>query len=286
MGLALQKYGQYEYTMRQGRKQKYRKHMTFAEMDKFDLVLYPVDVRPDRVMKAHVPPEKLVMMIRSDVFKLCSAKRRVYYEETKFMSRRVKAFMCANNYLFELFKKKYQTRCYYAPGGVDTEIFKPANKEWHKRPVVGWAGSRDNFNKDIRGLYMIEDACHHLGYEFKPAYREDKWRSQEEMVKYYQEEIDIYIDAFRAAGRQNGLLEAGACGLPLVSLPVGIGRELIDAGVCKRISEFMESVVEALKLAWDFKATLQGRVVPYIQKEWSWKTHVARWENEIFKELV
>ena len=285
MGTALCKYGKNDYTVRHGRKDKYKRWKTFKGMEDFDLVLYPVDVRPDRVFKARVPPEKLVMMIRSDVFKLCKPKRLVYYNETKMMSRRVKAFMCSNTYLFETFKKKYTTQCFLAPGGVDTQIFKPEEKEYPKRPRVGWAGSKTNFGKDIRGIPMIQDACDHLGYTFKPAFREDKWRSQKEMVDYFNNDIDIYIDAFQAAGRQNGLLEAGACGVPLVSLPVGIGQELIDAGVCVKISMLADSIEEGLKIAWEDRLKMRKKVVPYIRKEWSWKVHVERWEK-IFEELV
>lgn len=284
IGQMLNKYGKNEYSVRYGRRNKYKRHKTFKDIDKFDLILYPVDTRPDRIIKARIPPEKLIMLIRSDVFKLCKPKRLIYYKETKMMSRRVAAFMCANKYLYERFKKTYHTKCFYAPGGVDTELFKPSKKKWGDIPRVGWAGSKTSYGKDIRGLPMIQDACAHLGYVFKPAYREDKWRTPDEMVQYYHNDIDIYIDAFAAAGRQNGLLEAAACGLPIVSLPVGIGQELIDAEACVKIEMLTESMIEGLKMAWEYKNTLRKKAMPYIQKEWSWKTHVERWEK-IFKEV-
>ena len=50
-GLALQKYGKNSYEIRFGRKSKYKK--CWRNLNKFDLVLYPVDTRPDRVIKDH-----------------------------------------------------------------------------------------------------------------------------------------------------------------------------------------------------------------------------------------
>ena len=288
IGHALQKYGSNSYTIRYGRKSKYKK--CWKNLSNFDLVLYPVDTRPDRVIRDHhivVPPEKLVMMIRCDVFQLCKPTRITYYQSTKLMNRRVKAFMCSNKNLYEVFKKKYDVPCYYAPGGVDTELFKPPlHRTWHSPPRVGWAGSRDFFGKERRGIHLIEEAVKQLGWIWNPAYREDKWRSPEEMVKYYQEEIDIYIDCDRAPGRQNGLLEAGACGLPLVCTENGIGEELIISHLARCTNRFVPNIKLALKEAWeqerDEKETLERRIL--IDLNWSWQHHVKLWET-IFKEV-
>jgi len=296
IGKMLQKYGSNTYTVRYGRKSKYKK--CWKNLDQFDLVLFPVDTRPDRVIKDHkiiVPPEKLVMMIRCDVFQLCKPKRLAYYESTKLMNRRVKAFLCSNKALYDVFRKKYNRPCYYAPGGVDTELFKPPTaKVWNNPPRVGWAGSRDFFGKERRGIDLIEEAVKQLGWIWNPAYREDKWRTPEEMVKYYQEEIDIYIDCDRAPGRQNGLLEAGACGLPLVCTKHGIGNKLVYARQVERnvsaIKQGLRSTYHTFYIEykenpvfkkWNYNIALAEE----IKSRWSWQHHIKLWE-EMFLKIV
>ena len=48
---------------------------------------------------------------------------------------------------------------------------------------------------------MVVRVCHELGWEWNPAIKEQKWRSVNDMVDYYNNEIDIYIDASSTAGR-------------------------------------------------------------------------------------
>lgn len=279
-GLALQKYGRNSYEIRFGRKSRYKK--CWKNLDKFDLVLFPIDVRPDKIIKDHqivVPPDKLVMMIRCDVFQLCKPSRLNYYESTQLMSRRVKAFMCANQKLNEVFSKRYNVPCYYAPGGVDTDVFiLPENKMQASIPRVGWAGS--NLQKERRGIHLIKEAVNKLGWIWCPAYRESKMRTKDEMVKYYQEEIDVYIDCDNAPGRQNGLLEAGACGLPLVCTLYGIGRELIQQGIATQTGRDVNSIIESLKKAANSNIDTSKLINQY----WSWKHHVELWE-EIFRKV-
>ena len=282
IGHMLQKYGSNSYEIRYGRKSKYKK--CWKNLDQFDLVLFPVDTRPDRVIKDHkiiVPPEKLVMMIRCDVFQLCKPRRLAYYESTKLMNRRVKAFMCSNKTLYEHFKTKYERPCYCAPGGVDTDLFKPPDSRlWENPPRVGWAGSRDFFGKERRGIDLIEEAVKQLGWVWNPAYREDKWRTPEEMVKYYQEEIDIYIDCDRAPGRQNGLLEAIACGCITISTNTGIAQELME----NRCLTITERNISMIKTALNYPFVRDANW-EYFLNNWSWKHHVKLWE-EMFNEIV
>jgi len=225
------------------------------------------------------------MLIRCDVFQLCKPRRIAYYQSTKLMNRRVKAFMCANKTLYEVFKKKYKVPCYYAPGGVDTLLFKPPlDRKWGQTPRVGWAGSREFFGKERRGIHLIEEAVKQLGWVWNPAYREDKWRTPEEMVKYYQEEIDIYIDCDNAPGRQNGLLEGLACGCKIICTKAGIGGELIADGMAFEALRTVDSIKTALRDSQTFTVKDDYRY-KYVERNWSWKHHVKLWET-IFQKIV
>lgn len=282
MGRALQRYGKNKYQIRYGRP-KYRG--VFKGTENYDLIVFAVDVRIDVIVRKKPPRCKTIVLIRSDVFKTCRKKMVKYYKESKLLKAHVGAFMIANNQLLERFKKKYDMPCFYAPGGVETKIFKPLETPVFKMPpTIGWAGSRKNFSRAYRGIDIIEEACKKLGYKWNPAYRENKWRTQQEMVDYYHNDIDIFIDLWKYAGRQNGLLEAGACGLPLVSCDSGIARELSESGGTIITNRDISSVCKALEKAANNMAEYGKLNAEFIKNNWSWEKHVAEWEK-IFEKV-
>ena len=83
------------------------------------------------------------------------------------------------------------------------------------------------------------------GVTLRLAARERRWRTQEEMVTFYQG-IDALICASRSEGGPHPLLEASACRIPLISTRVGIAPELIRDG---ENGIFIERTVEAIREA-------------------------------------
>lgn len=277
MGKALQKYGKNEYTIRYGRKNKYK--TAFKDTGKFDLILYPVDVRPDYVLKYKPPKEKLVMLIRSDVFKTTHKKRIEFYSNRDILNKSCDKFFIANNFMKDIFKSRYEGRFFYTPGGYDSDTFKYKKKKWSINTRVGWAGSKKNFGSQIRGIEIIEEACATAGCRFNPAYREDKWRTSEEMADYYYRDIDIFIDLYEAPGRQNGLLEAGACGCPIISIDTGIARELIGRDNGLIIKRRARNLVFALSRIKDNLDNYSQRIHKEVENNWTWEKHVPIWEK-------
>ena len=273
---ALQRYGKNSYTIRFGREDRYKS--AFKKLGKFDLILYWPDVRIDYLVKRHAPKHKTVVMVRSDVRKTCKKKPGKYWKEVTLMKQYIKCFMVANKEMLKYTRIKFpMKKSFYAPGGVDTELFKPSVRHWNKVPVVGWAGSKKNFGAGIRGLKLIRRACVQLGWEYKPAYRESTWRSQQQMAEYYKS-IDLYVDLYSAPGRQNGLLEAGASGVPLVCCDKGIARELTAGGLQIALRN-VDSVKAALRRAWKNKEGISRQIANHVAEEWGWKKHVEQWEE-------
>jgi glycosyltransferase involved in cell wall biosynthesis len=160
---------------------------------------------------------------------------------------------------------------------VDTELFKPTFKPFNDPPIVGWSGSIKYWGVNVKGVNYIKKACEKAGYPFRPAIVEKKRRTQREMVDYYNS-IDIYVDASRSAGRQNGILEAGACAKTVLATDTGITKQIIrnehNGLVIKR-----KHIAEALK-----KATpeMGRRLYDDVLREWTWKRHAER-IDEVFK---
>lgn len=118
--------------------------------------------------------------------------------------------------------------------GVDLELFHPENTgrlvETNREIVVGWVGNSKWWNIDgidHKGLHtIIIPAIDALRREGLPivgrfADRNEKLIPLEQMTHYYNE-IDICVCASDIEGTPNPVLEAMACGVPVISTDVGI----------------------------------------------------------------
>jgi glycosyltransferase involved in cell wall biosynthesis len=135
-----------------------------------------------------------------------------------------------NKLLLETFKPQLQVPVHFTPNGVDTQFFTPKDRSPGKLLRIGWAGSVSNHSHK-RGYFdfILPAVCSLSGIEFVPAAREWLWRDHAAMRTYYRE-LDVYLCASRTEGTPNPCLEAAACGLTLVSTPVGNMPELIRDG--------------------------------------------------------
>jgi glycosyltransferase involved in cell wall biosynthesis len=124
---------------------------------------------------------------------------------------------------------------HFTPNGVDTGFFQPPSSESRRHGTaplrVGWTGSLTNHGAAHRGVQeFIAPAVAAAGdAELHLAVREEKWRSREEMLHFFQS-IDVYVCASESEGTPNPCLEAAACGVPVVTTRVGNMPELIRNG--------------------------------------------------------
>lgn len=163
------------------------------------------------------------------------------------------------------------------PNGVDASFFTPAAVEPRRsRPLrVGWAGSVKNFGAEMRGLpNVIEPAVAGLdGVELHVAAREDRWRSPAEMRDFYRS-LDVYVCASRVEGTPNPCLEAAACGVPVVSTPVGNMPELIRDGwnglLVERSPEALRRALLLLRDDEDLRLAMARNARATIEQAWDW----------------
>ena len=102
----------------------------------------------------------------------------------------------------------------YTPNGVDIELFKPDGRRHRKGDeyVVGTTYTKKHdWRKGVSEF--IEPACDELFLKLLPAKANVP---HEEMPKYYNS-IDIYVNASSSEGMSLGVLEAMACGKPVIS---------------------------------------------------------------------
>lgn len=126
--------------------------------------------------------------------------------------------------------------------GVDLSLF---SQKKHNRVhmngthelVIGWAGNSKwgKLGKDSKGLHSIIKpvlkAMRKKGFKLQEHFadRNVQFIPLEKMKDYYNE-IDVYICASDIEGTPNPVLEAMACGVPVISTDVGIVPEIFGHG--------------------------------------------------------
>lgn len=179
--------------------------------------------------------------------------------------------------LHDIFKDKHRA-VFHTPHGVDENIFYPRTGVPFSSPegklVLGWAGSRTN-HPGKRGIDdFILPALQGLeGITLHVAAREDTWRTQHEMVPFYQG-LDAYICASRTEGGPHPLLEASACGVPVISTRVGLAPELImdnENGILvERTIDAIREAVVRLRDNRELRLRMGKRARQTIEERWTW----------------
>jgi len=256
-----------------------------VNFDEYDLILYLCDNFPEPLIhwvNKGLNKDKVLLAVRSDV------KHPLYYR-AELLDQVCKCMVCSNYKLFERFVQLHPM-ARVAEGGVDTDkfSFKQRTYDGKSGMRVGWAGNVGEWGRAFRGLDIIQDAVDYFGrwMKFTPALRDDKWRTEEEMVEYYHNDIDIYIEMSESAGRQNGLIEAGSCGVPCISYDCGIASDLFDGTNGELIKkrnkdDLIFSIKQVLGNYNDYSINIRET----IEKRWSWKVHAKKFEK-IFEEVL
>ncbi len=167
--------------------------------------------------------------------------------------------------------------------GVDLTLFKPQKLDRfkkHKKLVVGWVGNSawSNQIEDFKGFNtilkpvlneLIED-----GYPIECCFadRQEGMIPHEEMPEYYSK-IDVLLCSSKIEGTPNPVLEAMACGVPIISTNVGIvddalGKKQHDYIVERNKEAFKEKII-ALATDRSKLEELSSENLKQIKK-WDW----------------
>ena len=169
----------------------------------------------------------------------------------------------------------------------DLELFYPEEKVISAKLKVGWAGSLKN-HKNKRGFEeFIKPICNEIpDIELIVQAKENKFITDDNEMRQFYNSIDLYICASRTEGTPRPVIEASACGVPVISTDVGIVPELIDNEVNGFIVEREYSAIKS-KLLWivnnrEILPQMGEAIRSKMEMEFNWKNLIFQW-TDFFK---
>lgn len=226
-----------------------------------------------------VPKEKLI----TGIFSYNSWEGKKRYARKHF--NKCKVVICATRDFQKEFKSKtYKT--FYAPHGVDeTKFFPIKKKNKSEKLIVGWAGNPDHKNKSYKGYWNI----------LVPVVSRNKsWLELKSVLKGYSEiphnkmnyfynSIDILVCVSKGESVCNPVLEAGACGKPIISTRVGVIPEIIKNNynglLIKRNQKKLEKALKKLYKDKKLKKEMGKNMNQEILKNWKSKDRLLEYKK-------
>ncbi len=177
--------------------------------------------------------------------------------------------------------------------GVDLKLFKPMNLgrfSKQKKLVIGWVGNSawSSEIEDFKGFNTIlKPALNELIEEGYPiecnfADRQEKMIPHDEMPQYYSK-IDVCVCVSKVEGTPNPVLEAMACGVPIISTDVGIvtqafGKKQKNFILKERSKEAVKDKIKELINNRDLLMELSNENLTQIKK-WDWNKIVLEFKK-------
>ena len=268
-----------DYTLEYAKELANKKYKSFVQ-EKYDLIHAQGMFDPPAGLVAKLLSEKLgipyvVTCHGSDINLLMENAKELYID---VLGNADKVIFVSNALLNKAKSLSYSgTNAVVIPNGIDPKIFKPLDKEKIKKElglnkkVVGYVGNlkyvkrADKFSEIFENIALkqeveflvvgdgelrknVEKECKHKSLKVKFV-----GRVPNDEVPYYMNAMDVMILPSRNEGWPCVVLEAQACGVPVVgSSNGGIPEAIGDGGIAVEEGEnfekrFAEAVVEMLK---------------------------------------
>ncbi len=187
-------------------------------------------------------------------------------------------FAFANN--IDLYNKMTNINKYYLENGINTEFFKKEHDKKIIKPLkIGFIASKKW--AEHKGIYRIKDICNDNLIKNDiidlslVVDTEKKILSQEDMKKYYND-IDIFLISSISETGPNSLLEAMACGVPVITNNVGLAPLIIKNNMNGFIIDDYSDISSYVKYIKklidnnDLYNMISNNAIIDIQK-WSWE---------------
>lgn len=222
---------------------------------------------------------------------------------------------CTSDPVHKSFKHDHHLRF-----GVDTELFQPFPQPKDKKLHVGFMGNIQTPRRYMKELFMPIEKLAGVKLDIYPTTWSmgtrpdeielmggqavldniedgDKWWSG--LPNLYNR-MDVYARLDINAGYQFSLLEAAACGVPIVTTDPGVGKEICDAGggvyveceegnwqpeVLEDLAKTIRGAVIMLRSSEENRKTMGMFGRSFVEQHYSWDKWIPKW-REFFREGI
>ena len=133
--------------------------------------------------------------------------------------RQCAAIIATNEALYDI-AIQVNPNTYLIPNGIDIKAWCPrSGREWRfKKPVIGFVGNVTNLPKvRYKGYDLVCKAARDLGLELRKALFKSEQIPHDKMKELFYDEIDLLILPTDGEGSSNTIIEALACGVPVIT---------------------------------------------------------------------
>jgi len=139
--------------------------------------------------------------------------------------------IATNNELYRIAIESGAKNVWLIPNGVDLEVFRPREKKRHGQFTVGFAGNIGfQGAAEYKGYDISKAAAKVAGARWEERLYGKNQIPHKEMVKKFYHQIDVLVLASINEGCNNTVMEALACGVPVLITKVGYHGEIIQDG--------------------------------------------------------
>lgn len=194
---------------------------------------------------------------------------------------RFKAVSAVSKRLVRFFTEAGLRDVRYTPNGVDTDSFRPMQELGRASKLrVGCSGTKKRDWKE--GITEFVEPLAELPFvELHIATPEDGRYVPHEKMPQFLNNTDVYVCASASEGFPLKVLEASACGRPVVTTRVGGCEELIiDGENGFFVDRDVDAIAEKLRMLnedRDLLVQMGRRSREIVEENWSWKIRAKDW---------
>jgi glycosyltransferase involved in cell wall biosynthesis len=172
------------------------------------------------------------------------------------------------------------TELFYIPNGVDVELFKPA--ELPEELIIGWAGNSKHKGKRLDKLQAI---CKKLNVKLIIQDRDVNYIPHTKMPEFYRQ-LSCFCCVSESEGSNNGILEAAACGVPILTTPCGNYNAIVqnDGGLILR-DDLSDLELKINLMQNSHREAMGEKLRLRILGGWSWRIRAGEYK-EMFQHAL
>jgi glycosyltransferase involved in cell wall biosynthesis len=263
---------------------KYLRNISSRDQHSYDMI-YPMTLEGAKILykEQGIPLNKMATGITSlrSIEKYRIDSHNFDPSFIRFINK-LRGINTASNEIVSLFRPLcsiYKTRV-----GIHEAVFKPGQTRDRKRKFrVGWVGRIDKpCYRQLKGYDIVLNALRGLELKLDIRTYKEHYVPREKMVQFYQG-LDCFICSSQSEHIPLPILEAAACGIPIITTNVGIVPELIqhkkNGIIVPRTSEAIHQAVANLIEKRKNRIQLGQNVRATIMDQWTWEKCKKDWET-------